>query len=233
MSSRRLRDAIRTLSTLGEPQRLRLYEFVAESSEPVTKDKAAAALGIKRGIAAFHLDKLVDAGLLAVEFRRLDGRSGPGAGRPSKLYRRSSNEIAASAPERHYDTAARLLADGIELAATEGVSATEGVNQAAAAYGEELAAALTKGQGPVTIGDVCALIEDHGYEPAESPNGIVLRNCPFHRLAQRHTDLVCTMNLAIFQALDAATADVDLEPRLEPEPGHCCVKLLNEDEKRD
>jgi len=216
------------MSALGEPQRLRLYELVSASDEPVTKDRAAAALGMKRGIAAFHLDKLVDAGLLVVEFRRLGGRSGPGAGRPAKVYRLSSDDIAASAPERHYDTAARLLAEGIERATTSGISATEGVDQAATAYGEELAAQLATDRERVTIEDVCALIEDHGYEPASSDEGIVLRNCPFHRLAQHHTDLVCTMNLAIFRALDAATGDVDLGPRLQPEPGRCCVTLRHD-----
>jgi hypothetical protein len=82
-------------------------------------------------------------------------------------------------------------------------------------------------RAPVTIDDVCALIEEHGYEPAAEESEIALRNCPFHRLAQRHTDLVCTMNLTIFRALDAATDGVALEPRLAPAPGHCCVRLRN------
>ncbi|MDQ3641298.1 MAG: helix-turn-helix domain-containing protein, partial [Actinomycetota bacterium] len=76
------------LAALGDPLRRRLYRFVGGQDHPVGRDEAAAGVGISRSTAAFHLDRLVDDGLLDAEFRRLTGRRGPGAGRPAKLYRR-------------------------------------------------------------------------------------------------------------------------------------------------
>ena len=71
----------------------------------LSRDRTAEALDLAVG-RRFHLDKLVDAGLADVRFQRLTGRSGPGAGRTAKLYRRSDTEIGVSLPERRYDLAA-------------------------------------------------------------------------------------------------------------------------------
>lgn len=224
MGQRRLRAAIAAIAALGEPQRLRLFEFVASSTEPVTRDQAAEALGIKRNLAAFHLDKLVEQGFLETEFRQLNERKGPGSGRPSKLYFRSSREFEISTPERHYDTAATLLAAGIERSKSENVDVEEGIKRAAEDYGRALAAQLQTNK-KVTVAKVCQLLEERGYEPADENGEIVLRNCPFHRLSKEHTDLVCNMNLEIFKALDSAAEDVELNPRLHPHDAHCCVRL--------
>src|SRR5690606_38891806 len=67
-------------------------------------------------LAAFHLDKLVDGGLLEAGSRRLTGRSGPGAGRPAKVYRRAAGERGVSVPARDYRTAAGVLAEAAERA---------------------------------------------------------------------------------------------------------------------
>src|SRR6476661_2344927 len=82
-------DAIAAAAVLAEPVRRALYEHVADRDAPVDRDEAAAATGIGRPLAAFHLDRLVAAGLLEVEYRRRSGRTGPGAGRPAKFYRRT------------------------------------------------------------------------------------------------------------------------------------------------
>ena len=82
----------------------------------MSKDQAAAALGVARSVAAFHLDRLVDDGLLVAEYRRLTGRQGPGAGRPAKLYRRAERGVAVSVPPRRYDLAALLLARAVDEA---------------------------------------------------------------------------------------------------------------------
>jgi predicted ArsR family transcriptional regulator len=104
------RDDIDRLSALADPMRRRLYDFVvAAGPGEVSRDEAAQGVGVKRGLAAFHLDRLVEAGLLEVGYRRLNDRAGPGAGRPTKLYRRSSAEVAVSLPRRQYGLAARLL----------------------------------------------------------------------------------------------------------------------------
>lgn len=108
--------AIESLSLLSEPARRALYEYVAGARGEVGRDEAAEAIGVSRSLAAFHLDKLVAAGLLAVSYRRLSGRTGPGAGRPAKLYQRAEGEHVVSLPPRAYGSAARLLAEVVEEA---------------------------------------------------------------------------------------------------------------------
>ena len=99
---------ITAVAALNEPLRRALYRLAVSRSAPVGRDQAAQELGISRELAAFHLDKLVELGLLEVEFRRLSGREGPGAGRPAKLYRPSGRQLALSFPNRRYDLAAML-----------------------------------------------------------------------------------------------------------------------------
>ena len=113
MATEDLDRRIAGIASLAEPQRRALYRLIARHGEPVSKDQAAAALGVARSVAAFHLDRLVDDGLLVAEYRRLTGRQGPGAGRPAKLYRRAPGTIAVSLPSRDYALAARLLAEAI------------------------------------------------------------------------------------------------------------------------
>src|SRR5688572_1811574 len=107
-------DPIRAVALLEEPNRRRLYDLIVGRREPIGRDEAASELAISRELAAFHLDRLLGAGLLEAEYRRLGGRTGPGAGRPAKLYRRSSREIAISLPARRYDAAASVMADALE-----------------------------------------------------------------------------------------------------------------------
>src|SRR6058998_2069336 len=108
-SDKQLERQLEDLSVLADPVRRALYLHVLSRNDDVSRDQAARALRISRALAAFHLDKLVEAGLLEVSFRRLSGRSGPGAGRPSKLYRRSPQQIDMTLPARRYELAARLL----------------------------------------------------------------------------------------------------------------------------
>ena len=117
-------DPIQVAAVLAEPTRRGLYEFVVARHEPIGRDEAAAAVGISRELAAFHLDRLVDAGLLLTEYRRLTGRTGPGAGRPAKLYRRATGDIEFSLPQRHYERAAELMATALDrLGAATGLEA--------------------------------------------------------------------------------------------------------------
>ena len=121
-TARETRDAALTsLAALAEPLRRRLFLYVASSAAPVSREQAAEALGVARSVAAFHLDKLADVGVLAVEYRRPPGRGGPGAGRPAKLYRAVEDEVAFSVPERHYDLAAAVLARAVADAEAQSV----------------------------------------------------------------------------------------------------------------
>src|SRR6185369_7395964 len=99
-------DGIDAVALLADPVRRRAYQVVAKSSEPVGRDEVAGELGSGRTLASFHRDKLAAAGLLDISYARLGGRSGTGAGRPAKLYRRAGAEWGVSVPPRAYPRAA-------------------------------------------------------------------------------------------------------------------------------
>jgi predicted ArsR family transcriptional regulator len=217
------------LAALNEPMRRRLYRYVVGQGAAVNRDDAAAALGVARSVAAFHLDKLADLGLLEVEYRRPHGRSGPGAGRPAKMYRRAAGEIALSVPERHYDLAAQLLARAVEDATARSVPVSDALGSVARAYGRAIGAGLRSSKGRSRRALVVALAEllsDQGYEPRVEGAAVTLGNCPFHILAAEHRDLVCGMNLALLQGVVACGGLPDDAARLDPAPGRCCVSLL-------
>jgi predicted ArsR family transcriptional regulator len=182
-------------------------------------------LGLRRTTAAFHLDRLADEGLLEVVYERRTGRSGPGAGRPSKLYRRSERHVAVSLPEHRYDLAGRLLATAIEDAEASGESPRAALDRRARQLGTVRAAAALDATGEENGPDVMRILEEQRFEPRIDENAIVLGNCPFHTLAQQHTDLVCEMNLCLLDGLLAGLDTTHLQAQLKPEPGHCCVRL--------
>ncbi|MFD9772386.1 helix-turn-helix transcriptional regulator [[Kitasatospora] papulosa] len=207
--------ALEALAVLGDPVRRGLYRHVSGSPGEVGRDAAAEAAGISRSLAAFHLDKLVEAGLLEVSFRRLSGRSGPGAGRPAKLYRRAEGERAVSVPPRSYDTAGRLLAEVVEQAGLDGE-----LQAAARAAGEAGGAASDEGSDPVEI------LRARGFEPFWDGGTLRLNNCPFHALADQFPALVCGMNLAGIEGLLAGpTGGQDWTAEMDPLPRGCCVAL--------
>src|SRR4051812_47375124 len=111
---------VAAVAALAEPTRRRLYEYVVRRPHPVSRDDVAGALGVPRPTAAFHLDRLVADGLLDVHYERRTGRTGPGAGRPAKLYRRSDASGTGSLPERRYDLAGELLASALDEAERSG-----------------------------------------------------------------------------------------------------------------
>lgn len=219
-----MNDAVEVVALLGEPVRRRLYEYVVAQTESVSREEAATGVGIKRPLAAFHLDKLAEEGLLEVEFRRLTGRKGPGAGRPAKLYKRSSQDIEVSLPHREYELAARLFAEALN-----GDGSPSAVRDVAEAFGKEMAEQTKqragRHQGSKNLTRTAEeVLQDHGFEPFHDDDGnIRLRNCPFHSLSRQYTGLVCGMNLAIMQSMVEELGLDRLEARLEPQPGMCCV----------
>jgi predicted ArsR family transcriptional regulator len=214
------------VAVLAEPVRRDLYLFVIDQPDAVSRDQAAAGVDVPRHTAKFHLDKLVEEGLLATEFRRLSGRRGPGAGRPAKLYRRADGEVAVSLPERHYDLAGGLMAQAIESSLQHGTSVLDALDTAAAAFGAALGDRARAASDTEIGGDprdaVCEVLAGSGYEPHCQDDTIVLRNCPFHALAKEHTELVCGMNLSLVRAVTDRVGG-SLTPRLDPADGRCCV----------
>ncbi|MEP6761528.1 MAG: helix-turn-helix domain-containing protein [Sporichthyaceae bacterium] len=213
------------VSALAEPLRRRLYLYVAAQPDPVGRDQAAAGVGIARHTAKFHLDRLVDDGLLETEFRRLSGRGGPGAGRPAKLYRRAAREVSVSLPERRYDLAGEVLVRAIEEAESEGMPVLGAVRRVAAVTGRQLAADLGSDSPPKsTDADrLAGVLAACGFEPRVDGPRITLANCPFHALARTHTGLVCGMNLALVGGVIDGLGCTGLVAELEPDPGRCCV----------
>lgn len=210
-----LGDRASRVGTLADPTRRVLYEFVAAQTDAVGREAAAETLELPLHSVKFHLDRLVDAGLLDVEFRRLGDRTGPGAGRPSKLYRRADAEVAVSLPNRQYDLVGRILASGVERAAA-GAPLDSALDEAAAEIGRGLAAP----------GDVTTFVEvlaEHGFEPRVAEDVVLLANCPFDALAKEHTELVCGLNKSFVQGV-ADGVGCGATACLEPEPGQCCVK---------
>jgi predicted ArsR family transcriptional regulator len=212
----RPRNDLDAIGALGDPVRRRLYRLAAESAEPLTRDGAAEALGIPRSTAAFHLARLVEAGVLVVEKRRPPGRGGPGAGRPANVYAPATEDLAASLPERHYELAGELLAAAADRADSEGTSVRRALTQVARRTGARLGAASA---------DLEDALATCGYEPRDDgAGGLTLENCPFHALAQRYTDLICTANLSLVQGMAAGVGD-ERTPVLDPQAGRCCVTI--------
>jgi predicted ArsR family transcriptional regulator len=214
------RDAqVAAVAALAEPSRRRLYDHVIRQPAPVSRDEAAAAVALPRATAAFHLDRLVADGLLDVVFERRTGRTGPGAGRPSKLYRRTDRAVGVSFPERSYDLAGDLLAGALTEAEASGEVPRVVLQRRAFRRGRELAAT---GEGPDRV---LRVLEDGGFEPRTEGAGIVLVNCPFHRLARQHAELVCDMNLHLIEGIVDGLGESGLIARPRPEAGMCCVRL--------
>ncbi|UUO02797.1 ArsR family transcriptional regulator [Mycolicibacterium novocastrense] len=206
--------SVAALTSLDDPIRRRLYEFVVECDDPVSREAAAAAVGIGRTLAAYHLDKLADGGLLAVSYQRPAGRGGPGAGRPAKLYTRTADEIVVSIPPRDYLLLARLLVSSIEQDAGGAVRSALGA--AARETGRRAAVDAE--------GDMVAALRDCGYLPQSDTEGcITLRNCPFHSVAKDHLEVVCGLNLQLVEGVIDGSSVPGARAELSPRQGRCCV----------
>lgn len=216
---------VSAVAALGDPIRRQLYGYVVRQSEPVSRDDAAAVFDLPRTTVAFHLDRLADAQLLDVIHQRRTGRAGPGAGRPTKLYRRSEHSVSISLPRRRYDLAGQILSSAFEHAERSGESPRSVLDERAYAFGKEVGETAR----PANIGEArdatLRALEAHGYEPSVDGESVVLVNCPFHILAQEHTELVCGMNRHLLDGLLAGLAPTGLTARLNPTPGHCCIRL--------
>jgi predicted ArsR family transcriptional regulator len=226
MKARRLEQEIAGVASLGEPARRALYLYVAGRPGDVSRDQAARAARISRSLAGFHLDRLVAEGLLQASFRRLSGRSGPGAGRPAKLYRRSDRQVEVSLPQRRYELAARILATAID--ASDAPKTRKALVETARSIGEDIGtkarsrAGSRPGRKRLVSGMVEALAAQ-GYEPETAGGELRLRNCPFHALVSEHRDLVCGMNLALIEGVVEGLELPAAKPVLAPAPGMCCV----------
>lgn len=220
-------DPIEAVAALAEPTRRRLYDWVVRERRAVGRDEAAVALGIGRALAAFHLDRLVEAGLLAPEYRRLTGRSGPGAGRPAKLYRRIAADVAVSLPDRRYELAARLFAEALD---DERGEQDRAVRSAAEREGRRLGGEARDRARPGASrrslrAALLAELTAAGYDPREVGGEIRFANCPYDALVADHRPLICGANEALAGGLLGELDSLALRARLDPQPGWCCVAI--------
>jgi len=211
----RQQQGIEAAAALRDPVRSNLLHFVGAAAQPVTREAAAVALDLPRSTVIFHLDRLVEAGLLVVTYERVNGRTGPGSGRPAKMYTRTPGELSVSFPERHYDMIGDLLATALE-SADGATSALDALRAAATVAGR------TAGH---RAGTMTELLDQAGYEPSPTDHGTDLANCPFHSLALRHTEVVCTANHAFLCAAAEAVGSDPAKVILDPTGKGCCVRI--------
>ncbi len=221
---------VTTLGALADPVRRALYRFVSDQEGAVSREQAAEGVEVPRHTAKFHLDRLVDEGLLVTEFRRLTGRTGPGAGRPAKLYRRSAREVSVSLPNRRYDLAAEVLADAIErsLDGTPMDEAITAAADAAARLAVDAAPDRSRNRRAGELDRVAGALAPFGYEP-KVDDDLVLANCPFDRLAADHRDLVCGMNLAFVGSVAHRLGCAGVRAEQVPGEDGCCVRVVPDD----
>ncbi|NGN70342.1 transcriptional regulator [Streptomyces sp. A7024] len=218
------------VSVLSEGSRRRMYTFIRRAGRPVTRDEAAAHVGISRKLAAFHLDKLVAAGLLDV------GPAAPGSvkrvGRRPKAYEPTGLRLHVSIPERRHELLAGLLLDAVNEDRPGGEDAAAAALRLARRRGHRLGEAQRETQRPGRLGPERALticermLYEHGFEPVrEGPDRLRQRNCPFHPFAERAPELVCGLNKAFLTGYLDGMRIITLTAELDPRPGECCVEV--------
>lgn len=203
------------VGALADPVRRRLYEHIASTGRPMRRDEAAEAAGIARPLAAYHLDRLVKAGLLSTSYARPDGAGGPGAGRPAKHYEPVHDEVSVTVPPRTYGLLAQMLADAAMA------------DRSGAVRSALMATAEREGRSAACEeADLLTALRGRGYDPRATGSGDVdLHNCPFHQAARDHQELVCGLNHALIRGYLSERGDDPARAELRPRPGRCCVVL--------
>jgi predicted ArsR family transcriptional regulator len=227
----KLKDDAKALGALEDGLRRTLYVFVRAQGRPVSREEAAEGAGISRKLAAFHLDKLVDRGLLIHSYARPPGRGGRGAGRPAKYYEPSDREIGVTIPERRYDLIGSVFLRALR-SKREAEAGEEAARRAAGEAGLEMGRAERQRRGIAPPGPERAMaatahvLDETGYEPYRDDRGCLrVRNCPFHALAEQERDLVCGMNQRLVEGIVRGLGNETLKVVSEPVHGECCVRV--------
>ena len=218
---------VKRVATLEDDLRRSLYRFARRHPEGVNREGVAREFGISRKLAAFHLDKLADAGLLKFHYARPPGRSGPGAGRPAKVYSPSNLEMEVSIPERRYDVVGNLLADTLRSGPDPVTHAKAVAYQAGLDLGEKAREErhLRPPGAERAMAVASEVLESYGFEPTRTDSEVSLRNCPFHAIARHAPELVCAMNQSFLEGIVRGLGNENVRVDLVPTEGQCCVRL--------
>ncbi len=226
---RSFEQSIEAVGMLADDLRRLMYMFIRSRRRPVGRDEAAEAVGISRKLAAFHLDKLVEKGLLKAHYTRLSGRAGPGAGRPSKVYEPTEIDVAVSIPSRSYDFAGQILVDALAVSSRRSRDAVQAsARDQGVALGRNVKRErrLRKIPPKKALSVAHQVLQDRGYEPyLDERDTLRLRNCPFHALAQQSVEIVCGMNQAFIAGLLSGLGTEGVSATLDPQLGECCVRV--------
>lgn len=222
--------ALGVLGLLTDDIRRRLYQFVRRSEQSVTREEAAKEISISAKLAAFHLDKLVQGGLLDSDFDTPVG-SRRRVGHAPKRYRASSLQVMLSLPQRRYDLVGEILIGAFSNTHPDDPPAAA-ARQVAFERGRQIGTDRRQqlGRGRLgaerTVGESRGLLEELGFEPADdAAGGLVLRNCPFHALAKRDPQLVCALNASFIDGILRGLGNSTVSAELVPQEGMCCVRV--------
>jgi predicted ArsR family transcriptional regulator len=216
------------VALLRDEGRRALYICVRKARRPVTRGEAAAHVGISQKLAAFHLDKLVEVGLLQARYQAPEGRR---VGRAPKVYEPGPARVRVDIPPREHEALAGILTAAV-AGERPGETAWQAALRVARREGEQLGASEREAARTGRLGVERALtladrvLEQHGYEPERvGPALLRLRNCPFQPLAGRVPSLVCGINQAYLAGILAGLGAGSTTAVLAPRPGQCCVEL--------
>ena len=218
-------DAVEVVSLLGEPVRRRLYEYVVAQADPVSREGAATAVGIKRPLAAFHLDSSPRkaCSMWSIDGCRAKGVRGP-VDRPSstsdrRRRSRSRSPIASTSSwhacsRRHWT---RTVMEHHRCAPSPDRLAERWVRKPRNARGAAKEPRTSPGpprrSWRITASSL-SMTRMAASDCATAPSTLSRSS---------YTGLVCGMNVEIMQAMVEELGLERFKARLEPQPGMCCV----------
>jgi predicted ArsR family transcriptional regulator len=219
-------------AALTDDLRRQMYGYIRRARRPVSREEAAESAGISRKLAAFHLDKLVEVGLLRAHYEPIGGIRK--VGRAPKLYEPTDAGLRINIPAREHDLLAGILVDAL-LAEDQDTTGRDAAIQVARHRGAELGASESERARPGRLGAERALtlataaLSRYGFEPDRvTPTLLRLRNCPFHPLAAKAPQLICGINHAFLTGFLDALGASSVTAVLALRDGECCVELAAE-----
>jgi predicted ArsR family transcriptional regulator len=183
--------ALDRLAAAGDPQLRRVLLYARGRRDPFAADDVAVVLGVHRNVARSRLDRLVEAGFLAVTPERRGGRRGPGAGRPAKIYRVAPELEGVEFPDRRLAELITLLVQRVPVRGRP-----KALREAGAEFGRKLAAAagLKRSRNVATgLEQVCDALGMLGFQASVvSLDGdhaeLTSATCPLRPLVVRCSD---------------------------------------------